>query len=145
MVEIPWGFKSPLSHRLMRFLPFFPVVVSFVFLSCARKAEQWFDDFKSFSEVCKTENTEYVINNLKHQAALFGTDLPADFIFAMKSVFEVDEPDVYPKDKKIPPYAVFYDTQDKNNSLFVRRKGWTYCVDAGLSTSLFLPLRKVRY
>ena len=114
-------------------------------LGCIEKPSAWYEKFKDFNETCLTPNTRYMLNSLDFVARGGDSNTPYLFIDSLGQVFSGGDVDFRPSNRSYPEHLTIADTGNPDDTLYLVRHGWTYCVDASLSTSLFLPLRKVSY
>ena len=112
---------------------------------CKKTPVKWYEEFISFDKACVTKKTAYVIKSLTYLADGTNSTIPEKYLDALNNVFTNTDVTFIPDNKKYPDYTVIRNVRKPNISLFIKRHGWNYCVDAPLSTSLFTPLRRIRY
>ncbi len=146
MAEMLWGFKSPLSHRLMRRILFI-ITLSFLLqgAGCIKGPDNWFLQFRGLNQTCMTATSKDVINNLKYQAQQGLSRESGLFVKSLLKVFSMQDIHIVPYTSKHPDHVTLFSGHRPNYSLALERRGWSYCLDVVLSSALFTPLRKVRY
>ena len=145
MAEMLWGFKSPLSHRLMR-----KILLAYIFASltvitgCIQTPEDWFAEFNDLQSTCMTPISSEFINNLDYLGQK--NDIPQALVFedGVMKVFGLDNLDILP-DTSHPDHVIMRSVSRPDYSVALDRRGWTYCVNLAGSTSLFMPIRRISY
>ena len=127
--------------------PFYIVVMAAMLIStgCVKSPEDWFLNFQGMDGSCLLPGASDILQNLDYPGRQKGVSVANLFQKSMLRIFDNQDIRRKPMKTEHPDYATLYSARAPDSSLFLRRKGWSYCLDIVLSGSLFSPLRKVRY
>ena len=112
---------------------------------CLQDPTGWYENFESFDRACLTPSTGYLLTSLQHFGESTDSEYIQEFQDSLTAIFSAPDIRFVPSDERYPDSVTLQDTTNPDNTLFLRRHGWKYCVEGPLSTALFLPLRKVSY
>jgi len=102
-------------------------------------------NFQGVNESCLLPGASDILQNLDYLGRQKGDSAANLFQKSMLRTFDNQDIRRKPVKAEHPDYATLYSARAPDSSLFLQRKGWSYCLDIVLSGSLFAPLRKVRY
>lgn len=139
MEEIPWGFKSPLSHR---FLTLVCAPVMCVALACAPSAEEAALDLKARLETAGGGTVKAIEDVLVPETRVLLREIEYQ-----KWLPEVLEPlrALLGRARPVPDEPGLLRGGEPWESLFFVRDGHGMRLDAALSGAWFAPLRSLQY
>jgi len=110
---------------------------------CTKSPDDWFVNFHGLSDSCLISGGSDALlslDSLERQA-----QHTSMFKRALLRTFDNQDIHRQPVQPRNPDHVTLYSAHKPDISLFLQRKGWSYCLDIALSSSFFSPLRKVRY